>query len=171
MRSSSIPQEQTLAEAAWVHEAALQGITSPSDIIRWADSWITALDEPPYWLIELSTLKSPNTKDYAAIIEPELRQTLTISQKINLIASAVANDLLKLEEARGALFLDWVMAPRVGSRNFPEPIADLLVEWDSLDEMPADFETRFRAALENHLRIHGRGSEQPYLIVSSGSPC
>ena len=162
---------QALDEAAWVFEAAVLKIAKPESIVAWADEKIMQLDQPPYWLIELSTLKSLDPEDYASIIKPQLREALTISRKISLIASAIDHGLFEPDEARSALFQEWVLAPREDSRGFPEPIADLLVEWDSLDEMRDDFETRFQAALGDHLRTHGHGSERPYLIASLPSSC
>ncbi|MBK1829057.1 hypothetical protein [Haloferula rosea] len=31
------------------------GVIQPRDVVEWADSWIMRLDDPPYWLIEVST--------------------------------------------------------------------------------------------------------------------
>ena len=31
------------------------GVIHASEAVEWADSWIMQLDDPPYWMIEIST--------------------------------------------------------------------------------------------------------------------
>lgn len=44
------------------------GLISATDVIEWADSWILQLDEPPYWLIEVSTTPKVTLQDLLNLI-------------------------------------------------------------------------------------------------------
>lgn len=156
---------QLLDEAAWVYEAALRSTVSPEKIERWADEKIMAIDPPPYWLIELSSLKSRDSTDYAAIIRPQMLQPLTTGQRIALVAAAFERQLIDFKKALRLLFQIWIPRPsRSAPADFPEPIADLLSEEDCCWDMPReDFEARCAAALAEHLQSHERRGERPFL--------
>ena len=44
------------------------GVIHASDAVEWADSWIMRLGDPPYWLIEISTLSRATRYDLLRLI-------------------------------------------------------------------------------------------------------
>ncbi|WP_193215188.1 hypothetical protein [Luteolibacter marinus] len=44
------------------------GVIHASDAVEWADAWIMRLDEPPYWLIEISTSPRSSAHDLLKLI-------------------------------------------------------------------------------------------------------
>ena len=167
MNAPLAPEAHALEEAALVHAAALSDIVLPAEIVRWADAWIMALDEPPYWLIELSTLKSPRGADYAAVISPELERRLKSTECVSLVIAAFDRQLLDLETALAKIFEIWLPISKMAPDDAPDPfdhslfeegpIPDLLVTWDCIMDEPVDeaFRSRCAAAFQAHVARHG----------------
>jgi hypothetical protein len=44
------------------------GVIHAPDAVEWADSWIMRLDDPPYWLIEISTSPRATQQDLLKLI-------------------------------------------------------------------------------------------------------
>jgi predicted RNase H-like HicB family nuclease len=158
-------ESRTLDEARWVYEAALQGIASAKNIVSWADEKIMVIDKPPYWLIELSTLKSGDPPAYSRAIEAQVLRPLTLKEKVGLIAAAYDGATLSLENALG--LLHELGCSNDPEEDLPDPIWELLVEWDHEPDTGGDLEVRFRAALAEHLQTL---PEKPFLITPL-SPC
>jgi hypothetical protein len=55
--------EAMRAQAAYLRVALRLGIHTVSDVIRWSDTEIARLDEPPFALIELALLENGNPLD------------------------------------------------------------------------------------------------------------
>ncbi len=164
MTASLDSTAQALEEAAWVHGAALLGLVSPGDLMRWADAWIMRLDAPPYWLIEISTLKSGDPHAYVQLIEPEIRQPLALDGKTGLIAAAYHAGALEIERALGLLHeISWSADD---GEDLPNPIWELLMEWDHDLDTGGDFDPRFRSALTGHLQTL---AQKPFLIQPPSS--
>lgn len=169
------PTAQALDEAAWVHEAAVGRIATPADIVRWADAKIMAIDVPPYWLIELSTLKSRDPQDYAKVIEPELSGRLDTDSKVSLIAAAVGQGHIDLGKAMGELWRIW-MPPGCPERGetLPADLADLLMVLDYYEDGDPRWDdelSRLRAALADHLARHPGPPSSIYHLPSPISSC
>lgn len=167
-------ESQTLDEAAWVFEAARLGITTREAIVAWADEKIMQMDQPPYWLIELSTLGSSDSRDYASVIQPQLRVTLTHDRRVSLVISSLDRQFIEFDTALDVLFRVWLpLPPEEPVSGFPEPIADLLAEWDRIldgEPLPDDFVSRCRKAFADHLEPHG-GPPSTIFHLSSPLPC
>jgi hypothetical protein len=55
--------------AATLKKCAMMGLIDRTDIIRWADSWIEAIDVPPTWLIDLSLSHDMHAVDVAKLLD------------------------------------------------------------------------------------------------------
>jgi hypothetical protein len=44
-------------------------LLQPEDVVRWADGIIIAMEKPPAWIIDLSTLGTPHLVDYVSLLE------------------------------------------------------------------------------------------------------
>ena len=67
------------------------GVIRAPDAVKWADSWISRLDDPPYWLIEIST--SPRATQY---------------DLLRLIPSTVDQDEASDQEFLGAMAVRYI---------------------------------------------------------------
>ena len=174
MTASLDLEAQALEEAAWVHQAALLGIATPADIVRWADAKIMAIDEPSLWLIELSTLKSRNLEEFAGLIGPELVEPLSTTAKISLIAAALEQGHIGFDKAVSNLNVTWILTAGSDREYEFGKLWDLVPELDQLDrDGPAwdDFSLRFRGALAIHLAANNFGPGRPFLISQPLPSC
>ncbi len=147
-----------IEESAWISAAARLGLTTCDAIVAWADSHIMRLDSPPYWLIELSTLRSDATADFAKIIESTAPRTLTTDEKVALAASAYLHSALGLQGTLTILFRILLSDADDNSPETPtSEIENLLVEWDcfeSSSEINHGFISRCHSAFEKQLLVH-----------------
>ncbi len=145
-------QGQTELEAQWFFEAARRGITTREAIVSWADSKIMQMESPPYWLIELSTLQSRDIYDHASIIESQLAAKLPVESQVSLVIDALARKVIILDQAIALLCRMFFPQGKSSPEDFPDPIADLLVELDWLEidgPLSHDFISRCNAAFAN----------------------
>jgi hypothetical protein len=95
----------TLSEQCGIlMEAIKEELLQPEDIIRWADGIIVAMDKPPTWIIELSTLDSPYLVDFAAWLRDQVTAPLPIRRQIQVIVLAHDAGLLSLSATLQKLF-------------------------------------------------------------------
>jgi predicted RNase H-like HicB family nuclease len=168
-------KSKVLDEAAWVFEAARLGITTREAIVAWADEKIMQMDQPPNWLIELSTLESSDARDHAPVIAAHLTEPLDINLKVSLVVAAFEQGVIDLGRSLGILFRLWIpLPPAKPTTAFPESIGDLSAEWDQIadvEPLPEDFISRCRAAFADHLERKGRPPSAIQDLLSTISPC
>lgn len=95
------------------------GVIRAEDVVVWADSWILRLDDPPYWLIEIST--APQVTQY---------------DLLNLIPAVTDEDHVTDEEFLGAMavrFIDQSESFREILRLMYERFC--LCEWTEMTEI------------------------------------
>jgi hypothetical protein len=148
----------TLSEqSAILLEAIEDELLQPEDIVRWAAEIIVAMDKPPTWIIELSTLGSPHMTDFASRLREQAPATLPLRRQIQVVVLAHQAGLLSLSAALSQLFritiLDRGKQPLDASAT---RLQDLLVEWDCLDyldvvepTLEAKYEAMFREYLKD----------------------
>ena len=148
---------QIESEAIWFREAARLAITTRHAIIVWADSKIAQLDRPPYWLIELSTLQSKDLHEYASIIEASVTAKLPVNDLVSLVLEAHARKSISFDQAIALLCRIFFPKDKSLRTEFPDSIADLLVELDCMEidgPLSEDFVSRCISAFRNHLNRH-----------------
>jgi hypothetical protein len=128
----------TLPEQCAILLAAIeQEILQAGDLIQWADSIIVAMEKPPAWIIELSTLYSPLTIDFASRLRAQASAPLPVSRRIQIIVLAYNSGLLSLPDTLSRLFR--VMMVRGMRPPATDPLdrrlVDALHDWDEQDDL------------------------------------
>jgi hypothetical protein len=146
----------TLSEQiAILLEAVKDGFLRPADIIQWADTIIVAMEKPPAWLIELSTLDPSKMVELVSLLRAQTPAPLTVRRQIQLIVLAHDAGLLSLKTALSRLFevsiFDLEEQPLDADG---EHLVDALVELDCQEDpdvieppLLAKFESLFREFL------------------------
>jgi hypothetical protein len=57
------------------------GVIHASDAVEWADAWIMRIDDPPYWLIEISTSPKLSPHDLLKLIPEAVGDEATSDQE------------------------------------------------------------------------------------------
>ncbi|MCW1915363.1 type II toxin-antitoxin system HicB family antitoxin [Luteolibacter sp. GHJ8] len=168
-------ESQALEEAPWMFEAARLGVATPESIIAWSDAKVMDLDRPPFFLIELSTLRSSDSRNYASVIQAHVPETLDAEQRISLVVTAFDQQVIDLDEALPILFRLWLpLPPEKPTSGIPEHVADLLAEWDIISDvepLPEDFVSRCMTVFAHHREQHGSPPSAIFHLPSTISSC
>ena len=109
------------------------GVIDAADAVEWADAWIMRLDDPPYWLIEISTSPRASRHDLLKLI-PAAVDDETASDHEFLGAMAVRfidrseslGEILRLMYARFCL-CDWTEMTEIRQEVY---VIDDEWDWD-----------------------------------------
>jgi hypothetical protein len=146
----------TLSEqCAVLMEAIDDELLQPEDIVRWADGIIVAMDKPPTWIIELSTLGSPHMIDFASPLREQASASLPMHRQIQVVVLAHDAGLIALPGALQKLFrITMLERGRRPMDALDTQLHGLLVEWDQLDDLVViglPLEPRLKALFREYL--------------------
>ena len=142
--------------ALFLMAAEIVGVDS-AGMLEWADRCILALDILPTWLIGLSTSGTGRLEDAYSLLRQACNQKLCDTEhRIITVIHAHGAGRLTLADALMCLWRIWDGAYH--TQDFPEDFADILVEWDCLDnptELPPDLESRCTNLFESYRADRG----------------
>jgi hypothetical protein len=149
----------TLSEqSAILLEAIEADLLQPEDIVRWTDSLIVAMDKPPTWIIELTTLNSPYLVDFASRLRDQLTAPLPMRRQIQLVVLAHDSGLIALSGTLQKLFrltiFDSLEQGAKARDALEERLNKLLVEWDcqeNLEVIQPQLEVKLEALFREFL--------------------
>jgi hypothetical protein len=150
----------TLAEqAAILLEAIEDGLLQPADIVRWADEILVAMEDPPAWIVDVSTVHPPYIEDLVHHLR-ENASGLTIRRPIQVIVLAHDAGLLSLRATIPKLFRVTILER--GDRPLDaldKRLVETLIDWDFQEDWDVNeppFQARFTALFKEYLMdAHG----------------
>jgi hypothetical protein len=147
----------TLSEqSAVVLEAISDDLLQPEDVVNWADALIATMENPPSWLIELSTLGSPHMMDFVSRLRERAQVPLPTRRRIEVIVLAYDAGLLSLRDALPLLFRVAMTEPECRTLDeVGERLAGALIRWDcqeDLDVIEPSLQAKFEALFREYLR-------------------
>lgn len=124
-------------QAAVIIEAVEQGLFHADDVLRWADSVIISIEQPPAWLIELSTINPLYIQNFIGVLRKHAESTLPTRSRIQVLVLAWNQGILPLNSCLQKLFKVLIIEGFLEAEQKEDPLDerlhDALVEWDSLD--------------------------------------
>lgn len=122
----------TLSEQSGILlEAARLELLEPRSIVQWADEVIASQQDPPYWLIELSTLNSQRVIDYVPLLREHSVMGLSMRRRLQIVVLAYEAEQLALGKTLSKLFASVITAERLTKRDGLDlRLRDALVDWD-----------------------------------------
>ncbi len=142
-----------LEQCAVLIEAGEARLLQVGDVVQWADKLIVALDKPPPWIIELSTLHSNHVADYLLLLRQQTSVQLSPRQRIQLLIHAYQLNRLSLDELLQKCFEIIILEENKNLLTESENrLADLLVEWDCNDLIiNQDLKSRFEEQFSEYM--------------------
>ncbi|MCO5051816.1 MAG: hypothetical protein M9920_05890 [Verrucomicrobiae bacterium] len=142
-------------QSAILVEAIEQELLRREDIVRWADEIIVAMERPPSWIIDLSTLNSPYLVDFARLLRIHSVVSLPLHRRVQIVVLAYLAGVISFSETLPKLFRAVIYERRGAERDpLDERLADTLVCWDhqeNLDVIEPPLRARFEALFREYL--------------------
>lgn len=140
-------------------EAAEHDFLQPEDIVRWADAVIVAMEKPPGWVIELSTLSSSHLVDFVSSLRAEAPSALSMHRRIQIVVLAHSTGMVSLINLLPKLFHIMIHEEVLEGKKLQrdaldEQLRDTLVEWDcqeDLDVIELPLRVKFEALFQEYL--------------------
>ncbi len=153
-------------QGAILIEAIEEEILQADDLVQWADRVIMAMEKPPAWIIELSTLGSPFTIDFASRLRVQASAPLAASRQIQLIVLAHEAGLLTLPGTLCKLFRITMTERRGPPITDPlgRRLVDALLHWDQQDDLDV-IEPPLRARLTELFREYRTNADDIIAIL------
>ncbi|MEY4200695.1 MAG: hypothetical protein RLZZ265_2435 [Verrucomicrobiota bacterium] len=145
----------TLAEQASILLEAIESeLLQPADIVRWADGILVAMENPPAWIIDVSTVHPPDLEDVVRQLR-EHASALPVRRQVQVIVLAHDAGLLSLRDTLPKLFRVTILER--GERSLDEldkRLVEALVDWDfqeDLDVIEPSLQVRLAALFREYL--------------------
>ena len=145
----------TFAEQASILLEAIEAeLLQPADIVRWADEILVAMENPPAWIIDVSTVHPPDLEDVVRQLR-EHASALPVRRQVQVIVLAHDAGLLSLRDTLPKLFRVTILER--GDRSLDERdkrLVEALVDWDfqeDLDVIEPSLQVRLAALFREYL--------------------
>jgi hypothetical protein len=141
-------------QSAIIRQAFENQLLKHEDIIRWADTAIVEMKEPPAILIELSMLPPANVVEMASYLRALAPIPVPMRRQIQLIVLAHHSGLLSFDVTVSKLFEVAINGQSGHGNALDERLLDALVEWDcqeDLDTIEQPLRAKFTALFQEYL--------------------
>jgi hypothetical protein len=162
-------------QTAVILEAINDELLQPEDLVRWADSVIAAMEQPPSWLLDLSTLGSLHMQDYVSRLREHAQGRMPTCRQIAVIVLAYDAGLLFLRDTLRLLFRLAIIERQGRTPDaVAEALAGALITWDcqeNLDVIEPSLQARFEALSPEYLRdAHDIAAVIPWKLQCRAEP-
>ena len=146
-------------QTAILLEAIEDELLQPEDIVRWADPIIVAMEKPPMWIIDLSTLGTPHMVDCVWRLREQATEQLPQHCRIQIVALAHQAALISSSAALSKLFRIKFIERRNTRTDTVERLDEelnvMLIKWDcqdDLDVIEPPFQEKLNALFREYLK-------------------